>query len=124
MREIKFRAFIQPLNTMITVNKLTISGSDVAVWVNDTFYFDGLDTNLMQYTGLKDLEGNEVYEGDILEVEMAGSIYKGVVEYDPMSACFVLRREGKTATLNAFTTSPVASIKVIGNIYQNPYKDL
>lgn len=63
MREIKFRAWNKKNAIMVPVLELTL-GAD---WiVNEKFScFDG-ETILMQYTGLKDKNGKEIWEGDIV----------------------------------------------------------
>jgi uncharacterized phage protein (TIGR01671 family) len=64
MREIKFRAWerylkeIIPVENINFVNRMINTGS---AWR----LFDEID--LMQYTGLKDKNGKEIYEGDIVE---------------------------------------------------------
>ena len=116
MRQIKFRAFIEPLNSMIQVSKLTLATSgDVMVWINDTFYFDGHEAHLMQYTGLKDKNGKEIYEGDILQ-RNNGSKYVVVFE----NGCFKLKPIGKHSEISTIAYAKHEPLKIIGNIYENP----
>lgn len=76
------------------------------------------DIKLMEFTGLKDKHGKEIYEGDILNIDKED--YKYVVKcYD---GCFVgvnkfdEHYEQAKIIGNLFTLE----IEVIGNIYENP----
>jgi len=72
------------------------------------------DYLIMQYTGLKDKNGKDIYEGDILNHNYEN--YKGKVWFS--DGCFFTGCEGfGSQTINELDTEWV---EVIGNIYENP----
>ncbi|MDN6069387.1 YopX family protein, partial [Leuconostoc sp.] len=76
MREIKFRVWDNEENNFWGEGR---SLSLVSL-VSDSLVNDD-STVLEQYTGLKDFNGAEIYEGDILQ-DVDDSTIVGVVEYD------------------------------------------
>lgn len=94
----------------------------------DLFQNDRLDYKnkesfeIMQYTGLKDKNGKEIYEGDIVAVseEYGGHAYKPLV-VDFKGCCFVLRRLNYLADFNPMYNYDFKQVyEIIGNIYENP----
>lgn len=81
---------------------------------------------LMQFAGLKDKEGGEIYEGDIVEYtektcELGDAQkYVGVVVYESESACFGLAPAPDKDCWNYFSDYVISDFKIIGNIFENP----
>jgi uncharacterized phage protein (TIGR01671 family) len=71
---------------------------------------------VMQYTGLKDRNGKEIYEGDILS---NGSHIDWIVKY--RDAAFQVEHVGQITNDSWHLERGMAeSREVIGNIYENP----
>ncbi len=116
MREIKFRAWQKHHRKMLPVKIIDFNRNTITVDYGEKTIprfntFDMKNFELMQYTGLKDKNGTEIYEGDIIfrpnEV--------GRIEFSE-DGSFLIRFPHHLARLNA-TWEP---IEVIGNIYDNP----
>lgn len=119
MREIKFRAwdreFMIEWENMKSVSLHELSESII---IDAPGEGDQLDIVAMQYTGLKDKNDKEIYEGDIVEYWYSNRNgawkYRKEVKY--IICCY-----GVT-TYNGFTiiSDINRKCKVIGNIHENP----
>lgn len=102
-REIKFRQFC--------------SAEDHVDYGMHYMKFNGIlvrdgDWHIMQYTGLKDKNGVEIYEGDIARV---GD--KGVTSVTFFDGAFYTVVSHSNYRCGGWETK---SIEIIGNIYENP----
>lgn len=124
MKDIKFRAFHKIHKYMFDDNVAMID------FLNKTIQYNKIplkDCELMQYTGLKDCEGKEIFEGDI--VESKNNFYTtniAEVRWLEKRASFYLI--AKTTGTDIINKEPFESaykmnsqkIKILGNIHQNP----
>ena len=120
MKEIKFRAWDKKEKKMHYGNMEMFDDM-----IGFRFGHFGVDTNkedieLMQYTGLKDNKGKEIYEGDILQVLDVYGIYKGYI--DRWEDRWVLTYKiSETIQLQKQSLATTAKNRqIIGNIYENP----
>ena len=114
MREIKFRAWWSDPGIM---KDFSLGQDYLRGYKHGEKWCLELDDadSIMQYTGLKDKNGKEIYEGDIV-------LYKkliSVVEWMWYMWIFKHKDMGDMAQDHVVASSH-SSVKIIGNIYENP----
>lgn len=129
MREIKFRA---------KVNGVYVYSDS---YVNLAFYFDATKGyEQQQYTGLKDKNGKEIYEGDYVKWTFGKHYWEAIIQTVPNNKSNTLYAietyhnctSSEDETVYTFQRSDSrkgsrndieyisSNIEVIGNIYENP----
>ena len=121
MRKFRFRAWDTEKNKMVKVDTIDFNNGNVndVDFYNQEIHF-GFSTILLQYTGLKDKNGTEIYEGDILtDHGDEGPLY---VEYSNERAMFVFVDKFDPFGVTSYSTLQISyeQFEVIGNIYENP----
>jgi uncharacterized phage protein (TIGR01671 family) len=89
------------------------------VYRDDRDYEDGISTNdpVIQFAGLHDKNGKEIFEGDILKTSNSNSII-WYVDYKPTAFMANQANVSYDCVLSDFMATD--TVEVIGNIYQNP----
>ena len=127
MREYKFRCWDTENKEMLKVQELdfedTFYGGRLSIRTDQyNDYFDIEDMILMQYTGLKDKNGKEIYEEDIVKIN--DEIIAKVIWDNDYLGYFLYANEENSIDSFENGEQPLydywGSIEVIGNIYDNP----
>ena len=134
MREIKFRAWRKDIEVMEDVREMVWDNNGLKKQTGEQFLnivgfrefesYTGAgnlkNVVIMQFTGLTDVNGDEIYEGDIVDIGVSldrkTKSYISVVQYDDEMGCFKVEHPSIILLGNC------EKLKVIGNIYEN--KDL
>lgn len=125
MREIKFRAwdkekckYVHQLNTPLFIQLfgdviIDKTGNRDFAEVNEQYIVE-------QFTGLKDRNGREIYEGDIVAFENAIGLEDdyGAIQYESSRYGFYIENE-KTGLWEELFNISCAFLEVIGNIHEN-----
>lgn len=124
MRELKFRAWDSKKSKMLFIGEFPLYHEE------DNGLHSGKEDNsgdwynlsLMQFTGLKDKNGKEIYEGDILYNDFNA---KGIVKFiNGMFVVYFVYEESVCSKDNDKMTTRLISVnsitRIIGNIHENP----
>ncbi len=124
MRETKFRAWDKGNKRIVEVEDISWAYDSKSRFISAIKVYEDVedfcemytlnigDFELLQFTGLKDRKGNEIYEGDILEY--AGRNVE--VIFEKATASF---RVKTSYLISQISKMMKAQLKVIGNIYEN-----
>ena len=123
MREIKFRVWVKDRKAVFEVVLINYVTKKVTYLLERVGHLLSIrdekfnDIELMQYTGLKDMRGKEIYEGDILFESFGERYYKVIFE----NGSFRAEAEGDFDEYSFDLIDIVAQgCEVVGNIYENP----
>lgn len=141
MRKIKFRAWDETKKLMLTVTDIAWDyrdGKGLAeiMCINpsgceyDPFEYRPEHVKLLQFTGLKDCNGVEIYEGDIIHSGDSKKLllkgHRGYVVFE--DASFTVERRQHKVPYNHdkylpyldWPSESFEQCKIIGNVYENP----
>ena len=120
MREIKFRAWLKEERKMVNVETLFIGINRLCFGnskTEDLFFRDFEEVELMQYTGLKDKNGKEIYEGDILFFRDENMKY--IVVWQDTAFIIKSIEIRKYLEKMCWLDDTEICCEIVGNIYEN-----
>jgi uncharacterized phage protein (TIGR01671 family) len=124
LKYLKFRAWDKARKEFLSAGQLLISVEAGKRPKSSHIYLDILTDadkyldrfEIMQYTGIKDKNGKEIYEGDIIRVDWFGWVAE--VKWDGDNGRFIGFTFGNERKIVYVDREP--KVEVIGNIYENP----
>lgn len=109
MRELRFRVLIKGKWLECGIGSVDGLNSDIR------------DENapVVQFTGLKDRMGEDIFEQDILECDWGDGYVNGLVKWDERNASFYVEYMGNK-DMDWFQEVDLRDIRIIGNSLENP----
>ena len=119
MREIKFRAWHKKIRKMFQVGQITL---EKGIWDYEPDDRKNIGVSipyqpsfiLMQYTGLHDKNGKEIYEGDIVKSFFVDTDEAGNETYK-----YYIMEVKYDEILCSYKIDKFMNLEVIGNVYEN-----
>ena len=134
----KFRVWLPDVDQMLRVKALVFEKDKTrcVCGYSFDFYLEDENATIMQSTGLKDKNGQEIFEGDVLEIQGIKMIVKlgsykyletsknnghmlGVL-YDGLGFYVECINVADPDNISPFEPETLKNSQIVGNVYQNP----
>ena len=122
MKEFKMKAWLKKENKMVSIIGIDLNyqyiryTDDGNLFKDDYKIAEYKDIELLQFTGVKDKAGQEVYEADVIKFNDGIDDIYGLISYDDEDAVYCVSYENVTEHLS----NMAGDFEIVGNIFENP----
>ena len=122
MKEFKMKAWLKKENKMVSIIGIDLNyqyiryTDDGNLFKDDYKIAEFKDIELLQFTGVKDNGGQELYEADVIKFNDGIDDIYGLISYDDEDAVYCVSYENVTEHLS----NMAGDFEIVGNIFENP----
>lgn len=122
MKELKIKAWLKKENKMVSIIGIDFNYEYIRYTEDDNLFNENYKTaefkniELLQFTGLKDNGGQELYEADVIKFNDGIDDIYGLISYDDEDGTYRVSYENITEHLS----DREGDFEIVGNIFENP----
>lgn len=123
MKELKIKAWLKKEKKMVSIIGIDFNYEYIKYTEDDNLFNENYKTaefkniELLQFTGLKDNGGQELYEADVIKFNDGIDDIYGLISYDDEDGTYRVSYENITEHLS----DREGDFEIVGNIFENPY---
>ena len=122
MKELKIKAWLKKEKKMVSIIGIDFNYEYIRYTEDDNLFNENYKTaefkniELLQFTGLKDNGGQELYEADVIKFNDGIDDIYGLISYDDEDGAYRVSYENITEYLS----DREGDFEIVGNIFENP----
>jgi len=122
MKELKIKAWLKKEKKMVAIIGIDFNYEYIRYTEDDNLFNENYKTaefkniELLQFTGLKDNGGQELYEADVIKFNDGIDDIYGLISYDDEDGAYRVSYENITEHL----LEREGDFEIVGNIFENP----
>lgn len=122
MKELKIKAWLKKEKKMLSIIGIDFNYEYIRYTEDDNLFNSDYkvaefkDIELLQFTGLKDNGGQELYEADVIKFNDGIDDIYGLISYDDEDGTYCVSYENITEHLS----DREGDFEIVGNIFENP----
>lgn len=122
MKEFKMKAWLKKENKMVAIIGIDFNYEYIRYTEDDNLFNSDYktaefkDIELLQFSGVKDKAGQELYEADVIKFNDGIDDIYGLISYDDEDGAYRVSYENITEHLSDLE----GDFEIVGNIFENP----